>query len=168
MCCEVCGATGELAQCGGCCQVSYCSQRCQRTHWKSHKIVCKPYKVCPAPGKGLGLFATRTIKLGELIMRERPTLIKQGNSPSLLDQFSRLDKAVQEEILQLHHDNKADSLERRINQVFLANACDIVDNTGFALYPTIPRYIIDKVRLGNFTNDQNESLLLSQRGVELH
>ena len=141
MLCEVCGATGDLAQCAGCCQVSYCSQQCQKSHWKTHKIVCKPYKVGPASGKGLGLFATRTIKLGDLIMREKPRLIKQQNYPSsLLEQFSQLDKAVQDEILKLHHDNRDDSLERRINQIFLANACDIVDKTGFALYPTIPRY----------------------------
>ena len=139
MCCEVCGATGELSQCAGCCEVSYCSQQCQRTHWKTHKIACKPYKVGPVPGKGLGLLATRTIKLGELIMRERPTLIKQQNHPSLLEQFSKLNKPIQDEILKLHHDAKDDSLERRINQIFLFNACDIVDSSGFALYPTIPR-----------------------------
>ena len=139
MSCEVCGARTKLSQCAGCCQVSYCSQSCQKTHWKSHKNVCKPYKVGPLPGKGLGLLATRTIQLGELIMREKPTLIKEKNYPSLLEQFSQLDKAVQEQILRLHHDNKEDSLERRINQIFLANACDIVDNSGFALYPTIPR-----------------------------
>ena len=139
MCCEVCGATGELSQCAGCCEVSYCSQQCQRTHWKTHKIACKPYKVGPVPGKGLGLLATRTIKPGELIMRERPTLIKQQNHPSLLEQFSKLNKQVQDEILKLHHDAKDDSLERRINQIFLFNACDIVDSSGLALYPTIPR-----------------------------
>ena len=141
MCCEECGARGDLAQCAGCCQVFYCSQRCQKSHWRTHKSACKPYKVGPVAGKGLGLLATRTIKLGEIIMREKPTLVKQPNYPSLLEQFSRLDKAVQEEILELHHDNKEDSLERRINQIFLANACDIVDNSGFALYPTIPRYL---------------------------
>ena len=139
MCCEVCGATGELSQCAGCCEVSYCSQQCQRTHWKTHKIACKPYKISPVPGKGLGLLATRTLKLGELIMRERPTLIKQQNHPSLLEQFSKLNKPIQDDILKLHHDAKDDSLERRINQIFLFNACDIVDNSGFALYPTIPR-----------------------------
>ena len=139
MSCEVCGGGTKLSQCAGCYQVSYCSPSCQKTHWKSHKNVCKPYKVGPLPGKGLGLLATRTIQLGELIMREKPTLIKEKNYPSLLEQFSQLDKAVQEQILRLHHDNKEDSLERRINQIFLANACDIVDNSGFALYPTIPR-----------------------------
>ena len=32
------------------------------------------HKVVPIPGKGLGVVATRPIKAGELILRERPFL----------------------------------------------------------------------------------------------
>ena len=139
--CEVCGDRGdtELAQCSGCLQAWYCSRDCQRRHWREHKRDCRPCRVAAVPGKGLGLLATRSIKQGELILREKPTLIKHHKYPSLEQQFSRLNKSVQGEILKLHHDNTGDTLDRRINQIFLANACDIVDNKGFALYPTIPR-----------------------------
>ena len=137
--CEVCGAGGELARCSGCWQVWYCSKSCQKTHWRSHKRLCRPYSLRPVEGKGLGLVASRDIKLGEIIMREDPTLIIEENAPGLTQQFSRLEKSAQGEILKLHHDNPEDTVEERIKQIFLANAADIGHKTGAALYPTIPR-----------------------------
>nr|GAT51523.1 predicted protein [Mycena chlorophos] len=38
------------------------------------------YRVAPIPGKGLGLIATRTIEQGELILTERPLLIRPRNT----------------------------------------------------------------------------------------
>ena len=139
MLCEECGAGGELAQCSGCCQVWYCSKRCQKTHWKSHRTVCRPYCLRPVAGAGLGLVATRDIELGERIISEKPALTLQQKSPGLLEQFSRLEKSAQGEMLKLHHDDPSDSLEGRIKQIFLANAADIGHSAGAALYPTIAR-----------------------------
>jgi hypothetical protein len=43
--CAKCGVGGAKKLCGRCRQVSYCSQRCQKAHWKAHK------KQCRAPAK---------------------------------------------------------------------------------------------------------------------
>ena len=44
--CAKCGIGGAKKLCGRCRQVSYCSQECQKQHWKRHK------KQCRAPSAG--------------------------------------------------------------------------------------------------------------------
>ena len=39
--CVVCGALSKLLACARCSMTVYCSRRCQKIHWKSHKKVCK-------------------------------------------------------------------------------------------------------------------------------
>ena len=34
------GGSGELSQCGRCKTVAYCDERCQKTDWPKHKLVC--------------------------------------------------------------------------------------------------------------------------------
>jgi hypothetical protein len=41
--CDVRVPGNKLRECGGCAQVSYCSKSCQKSHWKSHKAICKFY-----------------------------------------------------------------------------------------------------------------------------
>jgi hypothetical protein len=47
VCCLACGATsrqegqGALHRCGRCRVATYCSQQCQKAHWREHKRVCK-------------------------------------------------------------------------------------------------------------------------------
>ena len=130
----------ELKQCGGCLQVSYCSLECQKRHWKGHKSQCKPFKLTELAGKGLGLVATRLIRKAEVVIRENPALVMVKGGKSLVEQFSAHDEKMQSEILALYHDNPEGSLEMRLKQIFLANACDIGGGVGgVALYITLPR-----------------------------
>jgi len=41
--CTVCGATQGTSHCGGCRVSVYCSARCQRMDWPSHKRSCKAF-----------------------------------------------------------------------------------------------------------------------------
>ena len=119
--------------------MSYCSGDCQKKHWRQHKPRCRPFKLTPVAGKGLGLVATRLIKRSEVIIRENPTLVKRKGGDSLIAQFNKHTEKVKNEILELHHDNPEDSTERRLEQIFISNACDVRRGAGVALYPTIPR-----------------------------
>ncbi|KAJ8598181.1 hypothetical protein CTAYLR_007377 [Chrysophaeum taylorii] len=40
--CGKCGVPGATKFCGQCKVQSYCSQKCQRAHWREHKVRCKP------------------------------------------------------------------------------------------------------------------------------
>ena len=51
-----------------CGQASYCSKECQLNDWKTHKPSCPPFIIRESPGKGKGLFATRKIKEGQIIL----------------------------------------------------------------------------------------------------
>ena len=57
-----------------CQKVFYCSKECQTKDWRAHKPSCPPFIVRESPGKGRGLFATRKIKEGQLILEEFPLL----------------------------------------------------------------------------------------------
>ena len=75
-CCIFCSKPSQsLLQCSGCGTVQYCDKTCQRSHWKNHKRDCKPFRVCEIAGKNKGIVATRTIKQGQVILRDKPLLI---------------------------------------------------------------------------------------------
>lgn len=57
-----------------CGKASYCSKECQAKDWKTHKPSCPPFVIRESPGKGRGLFATRKIKEGQIILDEYPLL----------------------------------------------------------------------------------------------
>ena len=61
-----------------CGKVSYCSKECQAKDWKTHKPSCPPFILMESPGKGRGLFATRKIKEGQIILDEYPLLTSSG------------------------------------------------------------------------------------------
>ena len=85
--CDFCHSksTSGLASCV-CGQVSYCNKHCQSQDWKSHKPSCPPFRVREVAGKGRGLFATRKIKAGEIILEELPFLTcRLGSHLSPLD-----------------------------------------------------------------------------------
>ena len=144
-CCFCEKSSESLLQCSGCGNVQYCNQTCQRSDWKTHKKSCKVYKLVKISGKNYGLVATRSIKQGEIIMKENPLLIKDKNAgeseafQSLAEQFKNLSKVDQRLVLSLHHDNPDDTVLARVSQVFVSNACDVSAANATALYPTIPR-----------------------------
>ena len=74
--CEFCKVDNnkELKSCQSCEKVSYCSKECQVKDWRSHKPSCPPFVIRESPGKGRGLFATRKIKEGQIILDEYPLL----------------------------------------------------------------------------------------------
>ena len=55
-----------------CKKASYCSKECQINDWRNHKHSCPPFTIRDFPGKGRGLFATRRIKEGQIILEEYP------------------------------------------------------------------------------------------------
>ncbi|OWR49372.1 hypothetical protein KGM_209725 [Danaus plexippus plexippus] len=56
--------------------VYYCSKEHQKFDWKkSHKVECKPYKIQYSDSCGRFMTATRDIKQGEVILKEKPAVI---------------------------------------------------------------------------------------------
>ena len=109
--CSFCKADSaeKLLKCGSCGGESYCSKVCQAKHWVNHKASCPPYRVREVPGKGRGLFATRRIIPGKVILEERPLLSLDGGllgGMSLVTFRARHYPNITEEkkakILQLH------------------------------------------------------------------
>ena len=70
--CQLCKKDSKMScVCGN---ASYCGVECQKKDWKSHKPSCPPFVIRESPGKGRGLFATRKIKEGQVIIEEYPLL----------------------------------------------------------------------------------------------
>ncbi|XP_042221391.1 SET domain-containing protein SmydA-8-like [Homarus americanus] len=72
--CGQCGAEASL-RCGGCSNVHYCSREHQRQHWPKHKDECWPVAQAKDPQSGRYLVATRDLKEGQLVMREKPLIL---------------------------------------------------------------------------------------------
>lgn len=56
-------------------QVGYCGKRCQKNHWKVHRKLCRNFVITTVGHKGQGVVASRAIKPGELICRERAAIV---------------------------------------------------------------------------------------------
>ncbi|XP_023323657.1 N-lysine methyltransferase SMYD2 [Eurytemora carolleeae] len=142
--CGKCQKSGEFLSCSRCGLEHYCSQNCQKEHWKEHKTSCRPVLQVQIENKGYGLVATRNIKEGELILSEMPVLIlskneKDRTSRNLEIQFQKLSKNVQKKILSLHDENREGEEERKLARIFFSNAIDVNSEKSAALYLTIPR-----------------------------
>lgn len=78
--CTVCSrlTSKKCAKCG---LAWYCGTECQKSDRRNHKLICKyPIEIKESEGKGLGLFATRDLEIGDLIVCENPILhLKSGN-----------------------------------------------------------------------------------------
>ncbi|XP_059610034.1 SET domain-containing protein SmydA-8-like [Phlebotomus argentipes] len=73
--CPVCGVEAFL-KCAGCKNVVYCGKDHQKIHWrKGHKVMCKCFELKVDEVMGRYLVATRDIKQGEVILKERPMVI---------------------------------------------------------------------------------------------
>ena len=88
-----------------CGKALYCSKECQVKDWKVHKPSCPPFIIRESPGKGRGLFATRKIKEGLVIIEEFP-LITVNRGMSFLEFqnsfYHFLDEETKAKILQIH------------------------------------------------------------------
>ena len=72
--CAQCGAPATN-RCSACQKVAYCSGKCQKLNWKTHKSKCCPYKLVTDPKNpeiGRFVIASRDIEPGEIIMEEPP------------------------------------------------------------------------------------------------
>ena len=103
-CKKVPTGTDQLKTCV-CKKASYCSKDCQEKDWKTHKPSCPPFIIRESPGKGRGLFATRKIKEGQVIMEEYPLLVLRDGTtlPGFqANHFPNIDEEVKAKILQLN------------------------------------------------------------------
>ena len=87
--CQYCSERrNDLLQCAACGTVQYCNRTCQKSDWKKHKKDCsKPYKAVNLEGKGVGLLATKNIKQGELIIREKAVVMIPFNQKKQVSRF---------------------------------------------------------------------------------
>ena len=90
-----------------CGKASYCSKECQAKDWKTHRPSCPQITIRESPGKGRGLFATRRIKGGQIILEEYPLITLSNVGEMSLDEFKAnhypyIDKETKTKILQLN------------------------------------------------------------------
>ncbi|XP_072944835.1 SET domain-containing protein SmydA-8 [Epargyreus clarus] len=72
--CEVCQQPANQT-CGGCKLVYYCSRAHQKLGWKEgHKLKCRAFKVQYTDTLGRHMVASRDIKQGEMILKEKPAV----------------------------------------------------------------------------------------------
>ena len=130
--CSFCKADSaeKLLKCGSFGGESYCSKECQAKDWTNHKASCPPYRVREVPGKGRGLFATRRIVPGKIILEERPllTLDEETDGRMSFDTFKthhypNIDDETKAKILQLY--DPAENLKTldtdRVEQLIMKN-----------------------------------------------
>ena len=104
--CTVCGRP-TTKKCGKCGLARYCKTQCQRGDWKDHKKICKyPFEIRASEGKGLGLFATRDLEIGDLIVCEDPVLyfddcVELLNPRKFQDVYEKLGRSEKDQILDL-------------------------------------------------------------------
>ncbi|XP_037877619.1 SET domain-containing protein SmydA-8 [Bombyx mori] len=71
--CAVCLSPAPQ-KCSGCQYVYYCSKEHQKQDWKQHKYQCSPVRVKEDSQFGRFLEATREIKSGDIILKEKPLI----------------------------------------------------------------------------------------------
>ncbi|CAB3234455.1 unnamed protein product [Arctia plantaginis] len=71
--CMVC-LSPAINKCSGCQIAHYCSRDHQKQDWKTHKFQCVPFKVKEDQKLGRYLEATRAIKTGDVVLKEKPLL----------------------------------------------------------------------------------------------
>lgn len=73
--CEMCQKPANQT-CGGCKLVYYCTRQHQKLGWREgHKFKCCAFKVQYTDTLGRHMIATRDIKQGEMILKEKPAII---------------------------------------------------------------------------------------------
>ncbi|XP_060523200.1 uncharacterized protein LOC132700097 [Cylas formicarius] len=81
--CAECGEPAAL-KCSACKLASYCGKEHQKSHWKDHRAVCRPFEIVVDPDIGRCLVATRDLKPGDLILTENPLVF--GPRPHMVEE----------------------------------------------------------------------------------
>jgi len=77
--CSVCDRPRARFMCGRCHAVDYCSKDCQVKDLKRHKVVCAPAVMEAVDRRTRGIFATKDLKMGDLIFKvEADMCLKPG------------------------------------------------------------------------------------------
>ncbi|XP_013199552.2 SET domain-containing protein SmydA-8 [Amyelois transitella] len=71
--CRIC-LTQTEHKCSGCQEVHYCTREHQKQDWKRHRTQCVPARVREDDTLGRYLEATREIKAGDIVMKEKPLI----------------------------------------------------------------------------------------------
>ncbi|KAJ8948644.1 hypothetical protein NQ318_022712 [Aromia moschata] len=81
--CEVCQQSAAR-RCSACKLVFYCSEDHQKSHWKEHKNVCRPFEVARCAEVGRYLKATRDLNPSDIIFTDTPIVF--GPKPHRVDE----------------------------------------------------------------------------------
>jgi len=92
--CVSCSSPGDK-KCTACHSVTYCSAKCQKKDWSRHKRLCVPLMVQKTEHKGNGLVASKTFRIGDLILKEKACM-SRGKDPGQ-ETHSQLNKMTAEE-----------------------------------------------------------------------
>ena len=95
------------------------------------------YRVCPVPGRGLGVVATATLPPGHLLLSEAPTMvITEWSATALSSAFFQLPEEQQEQVLGLANSQEGVG---RVAGVALTNMLPLAEPGAFGIFPTIAR-----------------------------
>ncbi|XP_075980478.1 SET and MYND domain containing, arthropod-specific, member 1 [Anticarsia gemmatalis] len=91
--CMVC-LSPAINKCSGCQNVHYCSREHQKLDWKTHKFQCTPAKLKEDAKLGRYMEATREIKPGDVVMKEKPLITgpSQNTAPVCLGCYKLLEE----------------------------------------------------------------------------
>eukprot|EP00929_Paragymnodinium_shiwhaense_P089301 TRINITY_DN49467_c0_g1_i2.p1 TRINITY_DN49467_c0_g1~~TRINITY_DN49467_c0_g1_i2.p1 ORF type:complete len:420 (+),score=100.70 TRINITY_DN49467_c0_g1_i2:89-1348(+) len=149
------GAFGVLAA-GGACSISRKRRHreanrrgscCSRLAQSMETITEACYEMKPVEGKGMGMFATRKIKAGELIVCDPPALLLR-NAPTaseviadLEGQFAALPSSGQASVMELMDAGAADDAGKSIEGIVRTNALVFgMETAEGVLCPTVCRF----------------------------
>jgi len=109
----------DLKRCTQCKEVRYCGKKCQSRAWKNgHKVCCGKITVREIPNKGKGVVALRDIKMGEVVMTEKPLLIfKAGNH--LTQCLSKMTDQGKRKLMQLY--DRENETEGKVLGILVTN-----------------------------------------------
>lgn len=83
----------------------YCNRECQTNDWDNHRPSCPPFIIKESPGKGKGVFASRKLNEGQVIIDEYPLLTLSGAisvAKFEADHYPFIDEETKAKILTLH------------------------------------------------------------------
>ena len=153
--CIYCNNNAEQ-KCSRCYSVYYCSKECQSSHYKTHKLICKPpFRIKEISGKGKGMVADKYIAVGSLILSEKPILITDvitdlkdiaRHVDTLRDLVAKLEPKKKRQLFSLY--NAREDLQVLglfgSNSIKLPTSTDMNDGSAInkpraAVFPTLSR-----------------------------